>query len=187
MLQPSQARFICTTADCWSTRRKSFLGVTVHWLNNDLKRKSACLAIRRVVGKCDYEVLAKLLEFIHEEFEITAKIIATVTDSGSNFVKAFCLFATNPTISTSSNDEPQQLPDVMGQATSAYSSHLSDSECEEEDSEYCCIFLSFNSSARSGCQNHPVAETHFSLPVSSSSCRLSFLFILYLLLTDITL
>ena len=51
----------------------------------------------------------------------------------------------------------------------------------------CCIFLSFNSSARSGCQNHPVAETHFSLPVSSSSCRLPFLFILYLLLTDITL
>ncbi len=136
MLQLSQARFICTTADCWSTRRKSFLGVTVHWLNNDLKRKSACLAIRRVVGKCDYEVLAKLLESIHEEFEITAKITATVTDSGSNFVKAFRFFATNPTISTSSNDEPQQLPDVMDQATSAYSSDLSDSEFEEEDSEY---------------------------------------------------
>nr|CAH0102660.1 unnamed protein product [Daphnia galeata] len=98
--------------------------------------KSVCLAIRRVVGKCDYEVLAKLLESIHKEFEITAKITATVTDSGSNFVKAFRLFATNPTISTSSNDKPQQLPDVMDQATSAYSSDLSDSEFEEEDSEY---------------------------------------------------
>ncbi len=51
-------------------------------------------------------------------------------------MKAFRLFATNPTISTSSNDKPQQLPDVMDQATSAYSSDLSDSEFEEEDSEY---------------------------------------------------
>ncbi|KAI9554938.1 hypothetical protein GHT06_020218 [Daphnia sinensis] len=44
LLQLSQARYICTTADCWSTRRKSFLGVTVHWINNDLNRVSACLA-----------------------------------------------------------------------------------------------------------------------------------------------
>ncbi len=98
------------------------LGLTVHWLNNDLKRKSAWLAIRRVVGKCDYEVVSKLLESIHEEFKITA----TITDRGSNFVKAFNLFAKNTKISNSTNDEPQQLPDVMDHAT--YSSELSDSD-----------------------------------------------------------
>jgi hypothetical protein len=122
MIQLFQARFICTTADCWSTRRKSFLGVTVNWFNNDLKRKSACLAIRRVVDKCDYELIAKLLESIHGEFKITA----TITDRGSSFVKAFHLFATNTTISTSTIDERQQLPDVMDHAT--YSSDLSDSD-----------------------------------------------------------
>ena len=81
--------------------------------NNDLKRKSACLAIRRVVGKCDYVVLEKLLESIHEEFKITA----TIKERGGNFVKAFHIFATNTTIYTTSNDEPQQLSDVMDHAT----------------------------------------------------------------------
>ena len=141
-LMPKKRTYVTTLSSSFhlynslSTRRKFFLCVTVHWPNNDLKRKSACLDIRRVVGKCDYEVLSKLLQSIHKEFEITAKIPATVTDSGSNFVKVFPIFATNTTISTSSNDDPQQLSDVMDQATSAYSSDLSDSEFEEEDSEY---------------------------------------------------
>ncbi|KAK4004205.1 hypothetical protein OUZ56_005947 [Daphnia magna] len=59
----------------------------MHWINNDLERVSACLAIRRVIGQCNYEVLAKLVEAIHEEFDITAKITATVTDSGSNVLE----------------------------------------------------------------------------------------------------
>ena len=88
-----QATWVCTTADCWSSRRKQFLGLTVHWINEDLIRQSACLAIRRVNGKCDYEFLAKLLEEIYEEFDISAKITATVTDNGSNFAKAFWLFS----------------------------------------------------------------------------------------------
>ena len=65
----------------------------MHWLTSELKRFSACLAIRRVIGKCNYEVLAKLLESIHEEFDITTKVTATISDNGSNFVKAFRLFS----------------------------------------------------------------------------------------------
>ncbi|KZS04143.1 Uncharacterized protein APZ42_032989 [Daphnia magna] len=70
--------WVCTTADCWSSRRKSFLGMTIYWITADLKRASYCLAIRRVIGKRDYEILAKLLESIHEEFGITCKVVATI-------------------------------------------------------------------------------------------------------------
>ncbi|XP_057377029.1 uncharacterized protein LOC130698386 [Daphnia carinata] len=97
----NQAKWLCTTADCWSSRRKSFLGMTIHWISEDFKRESYCLAIRRVQGKCDYDLLARLIESIHEEYDITSKVVATVTDNGSNFVKAFRLFSVKvPSINT---------------------------------------------------------------------------------------
>ncbi|KZS06552.1 Uncharacterized protein APZ42_029949 [Daphnia magna] len=74
--------------------RKSFLGMTIHWIADDMERQSYCLAIRRIQGTCDYDVLARLIESIHEEYDITLKVVTTVTDNGSNFVKAFRLFST---------------------------------------------------------------------------------------------
>lgn len=90
------ASWVCTTADAWTSRRRSFVGVTVHWLTPDLVRKSGCLAVRRVIGTANYEVLAKLLESVNAEFGIINKLTATITDNGSNFVKAFRVFGTKP-------------------------------------------------------------------------------------------
>lgn len=88
------ASWVCTTADAWTSRRRSFVGVTVHWLTPDLVRKSGCLAVRRVIGTSNYEVLAKLLESVNAEFGIINKLTAKITDNGSNFVKAFRVFGT---------------------------------------------------------------------------------------------
>ena len=37
---------IAITTDCWSVRRWSFIGVTAHWIDPDLKRCSAALACK---------------------------------------------------------------------------------------------------------------------------------------------
>ena len=87
------ALFVSTTADCWSSRKRSFVGLTVHWMTDDLVRKNACLAVKRVKGKITFQVLAKVMANVNKEFKIQNKLTATVTDSGSNFVKAFRLFA----------------------------------------------------------------------------------------------
>jgi len=38
-----KVKYLCTTADVWSAKRRSFMDVTVQWIDEDsLERKSAC-------------------------------------------------------------------------------------------------------------------------------------------------
>ena len=44
----TSVEFVVSTADCWIAHRRSYLGVTVHWLCYDnFERKSAALVCRR--------------------------------------------------------------------------------------------------------------------------------------------
>lgn len=67
--------------------------MTVHWIDTDLQRQSACLALRRITGSHTFDVIASCLEDIHTQYGIRRKIVRTTTDNGSNFVKTFSVFA----------------------------------------------------------------------------------------------
>lgn len=86
--------YVCTTADVWSSRKRSFFGVTAHWIDNtSLERRSTALACRRFRGTHSFDKIAQLLHEIHLEFGLDSKkIVATISDNASNFVKAFRLF-----------------------------------------------------------------------------------------------
>lgn len=44
-------KYVCTTADIWSTKHRSFMGVTAHWIDeHTLERLSGTLACRRFKG-----------------------------------------------------------------------------------------------------------------------------------------
>lgn len=82
--------YLCATADVWSTKHKSYMGVTVHWVDSkSLERKSSVLCCRRFESPHTGERIASLLNSIYSEFGIADKILVTVTDNASNFVKAF--------------------------------------------------------------------------------------------------
>jgi hypothetical protein len=66
-----------------------------------LPRRSACLAVRRVIGCHTFDVIAKSIDSIHKEFCISYKVNCTITNNGSNFVKAFNVFGPNTAISES--------------------------------------------------------------------------------------
>lgn len=85
----SGVEYVCTTADVWSNRRRRFFGMTVHWISEDFKRESSALACKRLKGAHDYLKIADTINDIHSEFGLASKVVATVTDQGSNFVKAF--------------------------------------------------------------------------------------------------
>ena len=82
---------ISTTTDVWTAHHRSYLSMTVHWI--DQKRQKAAIACIRIIGRHTYDVLAAKIEEVHRNFGLHGKISATVTDNGSNFVKAFTTFA----------------------------------------------------------------------------------------------
>ncbi|XP_058628329.1 uncharacterized protein LOC131538472 [Onychostoma macrolepis] len=89
----NNAEYVATTADCWSARQRSYLGVTCHWIDStSLERCSAALACRRMTGSHTFDVIAAALKEIHKEYKIRGKITRTTTDSGSNFLKAFRIY-----------------------------------------------------------------------------------------------
>lgn len=108
-----QASDVGVTIDLWTTRRRSFLGETIHWFDENLNRKSACLAINRVKGHHTYDVLGRVIEETHVKFNIMSKLSMATTDNGSNFLKTFREFGSTSNAPT--NDQ------------------LSDSETESED------------------------------------------------------
>lgn len=85
---------VSTTADVWMAHHRSYLGMTVHWIDQkSLKRQKAAIACMRIIGRHTYDVLAAKSEEVHRKFGLHGKISAMVTDNGSNFVKAFTTFA----------------------------------------------------------------------------------------------
>ncbi|XP_018369951.1 PREDICTED: uncharacterized protein LOC108765643 [Trachymyrmex cornetzi] len=89
----TEIEIVATTADLWSKGKRSYLGMTVHWINPEtLERESAALACRRIKGKHTYDVLAQAINSVFLEYHIQNKVCGTTTDNGSNFVKAFQSF-----------------------------------------------------------------------------------------------
>lgn len=76
--------FVATTADIWSSGRRSYLEVTIHWIDpKSLVRVSFAVSLLRLRGKHDYCLLAQSLNQIHERFNITEKV---------NFAKNYSFF-----------------------------------------------------------------------------------------------
>ena len=88
---------VSTTADVWTGHNRSYLGMTVHWIDPaTLERRKAAISCCRVTGRHTYDVLASKIESVHTNYGLLGKITATVTDNGSNFVKAFSMFQSSP-------------------------------------------------------------------------------------------
>lgn len=82
--------FVCEAVDIWSTKRRSFMGISVHYIDPDtLERKSFALSCAEFESPHNNERIAEHLQLIHSQYGLMReKIIATVTDNASNFVKA---------------------------------------------------------------------------------------------------
>ena len=82
--------WVATTTDIWSATTRSFIGMTVHWIDTDFARRSAVLACKRFAGEHTYDKIAPLVDEIHKSFNLSeSRIVSTTTDNGSNSIEAF--------------------------------------------------------------------------------------------------
>lgn len=89
---------VCVTTDVWNHRCRSYLGVSVHFIDDEnVKiRRSYILAFRRLKQRHTFDYLEVCLNEIFVEFELSVKKIThAVTDGGSNFCKAFRVYGCN--------------------------------------------------------------------------------------------
>ena len=105
--------FVSTTADIWTANNRSYMVVTLHWISRStLERNKAALACRRIRGRHTYDVIGAEIENIHSSYGILNKVVATVTDNGSNFVKAFKVYQPALTESDDEMEEEESTPTV---------------------------------------------------------------------------
>ena len=84
-------KFVCTTADIWRAKTE------VPWRNWTLDRAfipassicSTAMACKPMTRRHTYNAVAAKLNAVHTAYCISIKVVMTVTDNGSNFVKAF--------------------------------------------------------------------------------------------------
>lgn len=78
------------TADIWSSKHRSFMGVTAHWI--DVKtygRRYAILSCCRFLFPHTNDRIANHLKEVCDMYGIAEKVVATTTDNAANFDKAF--------------------------------------------------------------------------------------------------
>ena len=92
---------VCTTVDMWTAHHRSYLGMTVHWIDpHTLKWHKAAIACTRMRGRHTYDVLVCKTEQVHTSYSLAGKVCATITDNGSNFVKAFTVLSDSANCTT---------------------------------------------------------------------------------------
>lgn len=89
----TKVRWMSCTADLWSSHKRSYIGVTVHYIDSKvLEMRSAVLSCRRFKGSHTGNEIGLKLQALFKEFKIANKIQNVVTDNAANFAKAFSLF-----------------------------------------------------------------------------------------------
>jgi hypothetical protein len=83
-----KVEFVSVSADLWSSHKRSFIGMTVHFIDEQtLQRNSNVLTCQRMKHAHTGEVIARKMIDVFDEFHINSKVVTCVTDNAANMIK----------------------------------------------------------------------------------------------------
>jgi hypothetical protein len=86
----ANAKWTSITLDMWSDRRmRSFLGITVHFLNENLQRKSMLLEFTEFDSNHTADNIVDKCMFVLDSYGIRQKVCYIITDNAANMIAAF--------------------------------------------------------------------------------------------------
>ena len=86
----AEAANVSITADLWqSKKRHHYLCVTIHWVDSKFNLKAKVLSFRKFKGRHLSHRIRRHIKRVLTNFDLTNKIVASVTDNGSNMKAAF--------------------------------------------------------------------------------------------------
>ncbi|XP_053568415.1 E3 SUMO-protein ligase ZBED1-like [Bombina bombina] len=89
LIKVSNASAVCLTTDCWTSRTTtSYMAVTCHYIDDNFKLVSSLLDCFSFTDRHTADNLAAELQKICEEWGITNKVVACVSDNASNIKAA---------------------------------------------------------------------------------------------------
>lgn len=170
----SKANSICLTADIWSYKNKSFLGVAGHIMDEEtLTRKSYVLAFTYFPAPHNYVTIKNAFETIYKKYGIqTKRIVATVTDNGTNFMKAFNVFGSeredlkkifDENHDGDDDDDDRDYANLETFLAEEYNdSNDSNSENDDSESEYNAdiSYVPINENSIAALSSHLICNTH---------------------------
>ena len=99
-------QYVSVAADLWSSHKRGFLGLTVHYIDAErLERVSHVLACRRFRHSHTGQQIAAVMAGIMDEFQLTSKVTACITDNAANMAKAVTLLDALCSSSSEGNTE----------------------------------------------------------------------------------
>lgn len=113
----SRAKYVSTMTDIWSTKHHSYLGISAHWLGDDLQRRSRVMSCPHFRNPHTGERIASTLQAAHDENGLTGnKLVSTTTDSASTMIHAFAFYGVTVAdveyITDDESDEEQELDEI---------------------------------------------------------------------------
>lgn len=66
--------YVCVTSDIWSTLHTSYMGITIHWIDNNLKLVSKLLCCRHFTSPHTAVRITSILHDIFAEYGISNKV-----------------------------------------------------------------------------------------------------------------